>query len=138
MAFSTSFSTNTDRHIGPFQTDVTLKFDCVFTNIGNAYDKNTGIFTVPVNGVYQFNYHIFAGGDHGAGAKFFKNKDQVVAAYNHVAPHDINTSQSVVLQLEIGDQISLLLEKGWWVAAYRGHLTTFSGHLLFQTSQPSI
>ncbi|XP_076142422.1 complement C1q-like protein 4 isoform X1 [Alosa pseudoharengus] len=131
VAFSTSFSVKTDQHIGPFKTDTTLLFDCVFTNVGDAYDKTKGLFTAPCNGVYMFNYHIFAGGDHGAGAKLLKNKDQVVAAYNHVAPHDINTSQSVILQLQEGDTVCLLLEAGWWVAAYTGHLTTFSGHLLF-------
>ncbi|XP_041921427.1 complement C1q-like protein 4 isoform X3 [Alosa sapidissima] len=131
VAFSTSFSVKTDKHIGPMKTDTTLLFDCVFTNVGDAYDKTNGLFTAPRNGVYMFNYHIFAGGDHGAGAKLLKNKDQVVAAYNHVAPHDINTSQSVILQLQEGDTVSLLLEAGWWVAAYTGHLTTFSGHLLF-------
>ncbi|KAG5266314.1 hypothetical protein AALO_G00229590 [Alosa alosa] len=131
VAFSTSFSVKTDKHIGPLKTDTTLLFDCVFTNVGDAYDKTNGLFTAPRNGVYMFNYHIFAGGDHGAGAKLLKNKDQVVAAYNHVAPHDINTSQSVILQLQEGDTVSLLLEAGWWVAAYTGHLTTFSGHLLF-------
>ncbi|KAG5266315.1 hypothetical protein AALO_G00229610 [Alosa alosa] len=135
VAFSTSFSVKTDKHIGPLKTDTTLLFDLVFTNVGNAYDTTTGLFTAPLKGVYQFNYHIFAGGDqgagHGAGAKLFKNKDEVVTAYNHVAPHDINTSQSVILQLQEGDTVCLLLEAGWWVAAYTGHLTTFSGHLLF-------
>ncbi|XP_041921425.1 complement C1q-like protein 4 isoform X1 [Alosa sapidissima] len=135
VAFSTSFSVKTDKHIGPLKTDTTLLFDLVFTNVGNAYNTTTGLFTAPLKGVYQFNYHIFAGGDqgagHGAGAKLFKNKDEVVTAYNHVAPHDVNTSQSVILQLQEGDTVSLLLEAGWWVAAYTGHLTTFSGHLLF-------
>ncbi|XP_062375595.1 complement C1q-like protein 4 [Sardina pilchardus] len=134
VAFSTSFSVKTDKHIGPFKIDRTLIFDCIFTNVGNAYAK--GQFIAPFNGVYQFNYHIFAGGDNGAGAKLIKNEDQIVAAYNHKAPHDINTSQSVILILKKGDIVTLRLEAGWWVAAYTGHLTTFSGHLLFLTSEP--
>ncbi|XP_062376010.1 complement C1q-like protein 4 [Sardina pilchardus] len=135
VAFSTSFSVKTDKHIGPFQKDTTLLFDCVFTNIGDSYDKTKGLFTAPRDGVYQFNYHIFAGGDNGAGAKLIKNQDQIVAAYNHKAPHDINTSQSVILKLQSGDTVCLRLEAGWWVAAYTGHLTTFSGHMLFPTSE---
>ncbi|XP_062375785.1 complement C1q-like protein 4 isoform X2 [Sardina pilchardus] len=131
VAFSASLFTNNDTHIGPFKTDQTLQFNLVFTNVGNAYDNSTGKFTAPLNGVYQFSYHVYAGGDNGAGAKLYHNEDQVVAAYNHVAPHDINTSQSVILTLEKGDTVSLLLEAGWWVASYLGHLTTFSGHLLF-------
>ncbi|XP_041925601.1 complement C1q-like protein 4 isoform X2 [Alosa sapidissima] len=131
VAFSVSFSVSSDIHIGPHDTDITLGFNHVFSNIGNAYSVRSGIFTAPVRGVYQFQYHIFAGGSHGAGAKLMKNGEQVAAAYNHKAPHDINTSQGLSLLLEKGDEVSLLLEAGWWVAAYQGHLTTFSGQLLF-------
>lgn len=131
VAFSVSFSVSSDVHIGPHDKDITLVFDHVFSNIGNTYCVRSGVFTAPVRGVYQFHYHIFAGGSNGAGAKLIKNGEQVAAAYNHKAPHDINASQGLSLLLEKGDKVSLLLEAGWWVASYRGHLTTFSGQLLF-------
>ncbi|KAL2083080.1 hypothetical protein ACEWY4_020853 [Coilia grayii] len=130
VAFSATFSVTEDNHIGPFDKDTTLIFNHTFVNSGNAYDTNTGVFMPPVAGVYQFHYHIFAGGDNGAGARLEKNGESMVAAYNHKAPHDINTSQTVILQLAQGDKICLRLEKGWWVAAYTGHMTTFSGELL--------
>ncbi|XP_062373307.1 cerebellin-1-like [Sardina pilchardus] len=131
VAFSVSFSVSSDVHIGPHDKDTTLVFDHVFSNIGNTYCVRSGIFTAPARGVYQFRYHIFAGGSNGAGAKLIKNGEQVAAAYNHKAPHDINASQGLSLLLEKGDRVSLLLEAGWWVASYRGHMTTFSGQLLF-------
>ena len=95
------------------------------------FSSGPGIFTAPVRGVYQFRYHIFAGGSNGAGANLQRNGQHVVAAYNHKAPHDINTSQGVSLLLEVGDKVGLILRKESWVAAYTGHLTTFSGQLLF-------
>ncbi|XP_062375719.1 complement C1q-like protein 2 [Sardina pilchardus] len=131
VAFSASFAVSENKHIGPFDTAITLIFNHVFINIGSAYDPNTGIFTAPVRGVYQFHYHIFAGGAHGAGANLQKNGQHVVAAYNHKAPHDINTSQGVSLQLEKGDTVCLRLGGGAWVSAYTRHYTTFSGQLLF-------
>ncbi|XP_042565534.1 multimerin-2-like [Clupea harengus] len=131
VAFSASFSVSASKHIGPFNTDTALVFNHVFTNIGSAYNPNTGIFTAPVRGVYQFRYHIFAGGSNGAGANLQRNGQHVVAAYNHKAPHDINTSQGVSLLLEVGDTVGLRLRQGAWVAAYTRHYTTFSGQLLF-------
>ena len=95
------------------------------------FSSGPGVFTAPVRGVYQFSYHIFAGGDNGVGANLRKNGQHVVVAYNNEAPHDINTSQGVSLLLVVGDKVALILEKGWWLAAYTAHPTTFSGQLLF-------
>lgn len=30
------------RYVGPFQTEITLVYEKVFTNIGNGYDPNSG------------------------------------------------------------------------------------------------
>ncbi|XP_053373391.1 EMILIN-1-like [Mercenaria mercenaria] len=36
----------------------TVVFSTVILNEGKAYDNNTGIFTAPIDGVYQFNAHL--------------------------------------------------------------------------------
>ncbi|XP_045161576.2 uncharacterized protein LOC123526475 [Mercenaria mercenaria] len=38
--------------------ETTVKFNHVFYNDGSGYDKTTGIFTVPVSGVYQFIFFV--------------------------------------------------------------------------------
>ena len=50
-------------YIGSSQSNVTgngtayvVIFDTVITNVSSSYNNSTGIFTVPVTGVYQFSY----------------------------------------------------------------------------------
>lgn len=51
-----------ESHPGQHQTIV---FDVDVTNIGHGYSKNSGIFTVPVTGVYVFTWAIASYPPHG-------------------------------------------------------------------------
>ncbi|XP_062619695.1 complement C1q-like protein 3 [Saccostrea cucullata] len=46
----------------------TLVFDSVEINLGNGYNKRTGIFTAPTSGVYSFTWTLIAAGIHVAGS----------------------------------------------------------------------
>lgn len=37
----------------------TIYFDTIVTNIGNHYNKHSGIFTAPQHGVYVFTWNIY-------------------------------------------------------------------------------
>ncbi|XP_050966117.1 cerebellin-2-like isoform X1 [Labeo rohita] len=134
IAFSATLSASWDSvYFGPHEEATTLVYENVFTNIGNAYDKNTGIFTAPVKGVYFFNYVVFNAGEKPTGVKLLKNGNLVLAALDNAPGQDTEdtTSNSVSLILEQGDQIKLQLLESRRIYTDAWRRNTFSGHLLF-------
>uniref|UniRef100_A0A8C6UIF2 Cerebellin 10 n=1 Tax=Neogobius melanostomus TaxID=47308 RepID=A0A8C6UIF2_9GOBI len=74
VAFSASLLASGSGHTGPFNTDTTLVFRGVVSNIGNAYNPHTGIFTAPVRGAYHFEFYLFfQGGSHDSRVGLTKN-----------------------------------------------------------------
>ncbi|XP_030285688.1 complement C1q-like protein 4 [Sparus aurata] len=116
---------------GPFNTDVTLAFNKVFTNIGDAYNSSTGVFTAPVTGVYCFTLFYHAGGEHASVLTLFKNSEMVAITSDHQTGSDgaDNGGNAVVLQMQQGDQVyvSMRANSHVWAADYH---TSFSGFLL--------
>ncbi|KAK3096438.1 hypothetical protein FSP39_000131 [Pinctada imbricata] len=100
------------------------------TNIGNAYSTNTGIFTVPVDGVYAFHWTIMV--NKGRYSEIFiqvngSNKAVMFAHANGYSNY-YSPSQSYVTELKKGDQVSLY-NRGSTGYAYSTY-STFTGYRL--------
>ncbi|XP_038126119.1 uncharacterized protein LOC119773265 [Cyprinodon tularosa] len=133
VAFSASLMASGGGDIGPFNAYTSLIFKNVVSNIGNAYNPNTGFFTAPVRGAYHFNYHIYGHGhsSHGSGAVLVKNGEYIFMAYEHQTTLGANSANSVTLLLEAGDVVYLLQRAHTRIFDDQLHYTTFSGLLLF-------
>uniref|UniRef100_A0A3P9DFC5 C1q domain-containing protein n=1 Tax=Maylandia zebra TaxID=106582 RepID=A0A3P9DFC5_9CICH len=131
VAFSTSLLDRGTLDIGPFNTDTTLIFKQVFTNIGNAYNPHTGIFTAPVRGVYHFECHAYGYADIMTRVELFKNGERIFIILELQPSHIWTSSNGASLLLEAGDHVFLRLSANARVRDSQGHHTTFSGHLLF-------
>ncbi|XP_049436383.1 complement C1q-like protein 2 isoform X3 [Epinephelus fuscoguttatus] len=133
VAFSASLLASGEGTVGPFNTDISLVFRYVLTNIGNAYNPNTGFFTAPVRGAYHFELHIGADGhaSHASGAVLYKNGGRVIIAYEHQPSHFGKSSNGATLLLEVGDVVHLRLWANRRIFDNENHHSTFSGHLLF-------
>ncbi|XP_075882137.1 caprin-2-like [Nelusetta ayraudi] len=133
VAFSASLLASGEGYLGPFNTEIPMVFRHVFTNIGNAYNPNTGFFTAPVRGVYQFDFYVHGHGNpsHPTTAALVKNGNRICISYARQPSHNVNSSNGVRLLLEVGDVVYLKLRQNSRVFDNENHPTTFSGHLLF-------
>ncbi|KAL6489717.1 hypothetical protein MHYP_G00000620 [Metynnis hypsauchen] len=135
VAFSASLSALEFGHmnIGPYPNQVTLVYQNAFTNIGSAYDPNTGIFTAPVRGVYYFSFVVFNPYDLSTGLSLMKNGQHVVSVSDN--PPGVDTedtaSNAASLLLEKGDQVCVQLMQNRKVYSDKFKRNTFSGHLLY-------
>ncbi|XP_030287329.1 complement C1q-like protein 4 [Sparus aurata] len=113
---------------GPFNKDKTLAFNKVFTNIGDAYNSCSGVFTAPVTGVYHFSFFYHAGGEHKARLTLFKNSEMIVKSSDHQTGSDgaDNGGNAAVLQLQQGDKVYVSMPANHHVWAAENH-TSFSG-----------
>ncbi|KAL2086524.1 hypothetical protein ACEWY4_017583 [Coilia grayii] len=132
VAFSVSLETTSSGHTGPFNTGTTLVFKQVFSNVGNGYNANTGFFTAPVRGVYEFSFVL-----HSAGSSVTtlgtlrRNRQTVVSVYSTQGSHHNNASNGASMLLEQGDVVDVFMPENKRVFDNQHHYTTFRGHLLF-------
>uniref|UniRef100_A0A3Q3MYA8 C1q domain-containing protein n=1 Tax=Labrus bergylta TaxID=56723 RepID=A0A3Q3MYA8_9LABR len=133
VAFSASLLASGSGYVGPFNTDTPLRFTHVVTNIGSAYNPNTGFFIAPLRGAYHFEFYIGAHGDasHATCAVLVKNGEQVFMAWEQQPSYYGSSSNGVTLLLAVGEVVFLRLCVNTRIYDNENHLSTFSGHLLF-------
>ncbi|CAL8252251.1 unnamed protein product [Arctogadus glacialis] len=133
VAFSASLLATGSGSQGPYKATITLIFKHVFTNIGKAYNSNTGVFTAPVKGAYHFEIHAFGlGGSHATGAILVLNSQQIFTAYEFSHGHGTaGSSNGVSLALQKGDVVFVRLPQHNHIYDNNNCHSTFSGHLLF-------
>ncbi|XP_062376319.1 uncharacterized protein LOC134064418 [Sardina pilchardus] len=133
VSFSASLVASGIVNTGPFSVATPLVYRHIFTNVGNAYNPNTGVFTAPVRGVYNFVLFVYGEGHASTPTRvsLHKNGDQVVLAESRHTSGNGEASNGASLLLEVGDVVYVKLWHNSWVRDSYNHHTTFSGHLLF-------
>ncbi|KAM9501558.1 cerebellin-1-like [Clarias gariepinus] len=132
VAFSASLLASGEGHTGPYNSVPSpLIYKKVFTNAGNGYDSNTGIFTAPVKGVYYFRFYAHCHGGIKMAVSLFKNGERQCSVFSWKPITNGNASNGVILTLEKGDQMFTKLWENTWVYDDPESYTSFGGFLLF-------
>ncbi len=142
MAFSVGL-TDKRRCIGPLRTATNVVYQSIFINIGEAYNSSTGVFTVPRSGVYNLAFTVFSdAGSPGASLAVcasIRRNGVALAALREIYEQDQEDQATAVLlvQLSVGDRITISLQAGCWICDDQNHYNTFSGFLLYATEWTS-
>ncbi|MEQ2180547.1 hypothetical protein GOODEAATRI_002267 [Goodea atripinnis] len=134
-----SVALNNERSLtcfGPFSDDRGVPFKHVFLNLGNSYNVQTGIFTVPYSGVYNLAATVYSRSlvDLPQATCALLQLNGVAVAplveKNGLDSEDSNTVV-VVKHLKAGDQVSVNLQKGCNICDDTTHYNTFTGFMLY-------
>lgn len=82
-----------------------LKFDKVWTNNGNHYDPNTGIFQAPREGLYHISTTVVSVKGKTVYAHIWQNETKTVGMYPDIGYNE--ATANVVLHLKEGDKITV-------------------------------
>ncbi|KAK5861638.1 hypothetical protein PBY51_017097 [Eleginops maclovinus] len=111
----------------------TLVYKDVLTNIGQAYNSETGEFTAPIRGVYYIRFTANGPSDFPMSAVLYKNNNQIqLIAHEQPSGEGSDTaSNGAALMLEEGDKLKMVLWINTQIWDNSNHHSTFSGFLLF-------
>ena len=98
IAFYATLSAHTT--LGQKQT---IEFDQILTNIGNGYNGVSGVFTVPITGVYQFSTTMlqFTSTQNEIHTQLMKNNN--VVGQNFGNSNRASATQTVIVSAQKGD-----------------------------------
>merc|ERR1712183_80045 len=111
-----------------------LTFQGTYCNTGGGLDTDTGIFTVPMGGVYMFQFHIATHDNKKALLSIRKNGEEIASIFdqNHKDNHKNSMAgQNIIMDVKRGDEIVVYAYTGTWLADFpMNHYPHWVGLLL--------
>ncbi|XP_070575276.1 complement C1q and tumor necrosis factor-related protein 9-like [Ptychodera flava] len=131
-----AFSVSRTAALGPLSQHTPVTYQKIYTNMGNNFDITTGKFTCSVSGVYFFMISAIRKNDHTMFLCLMKNDEKLPCIYAaHSASRNYGSaSNSVIIDLQHGDEVWVRLGSGYAFHSDVDEFTTFTGYLLYQNA----
>ncbi|XP_066292999.1 complement C1q tumor necrosis factor-related protein 3-like [Branchiostoma lanceolatum] len=130
VAFSVGRTTGLDKP----SSSTTMTYNVVLSNVGGAYNQETGKFVATVGGVYFFTFTGMT--PDVANARYYirlmKNGAKMVGLHEHNRGYSQyqSSSNSAILQLQPGDEVWVELHSGHSLCSDSDRYLMFSGFLI--------
>ncbi|XP_068192170.1 complement C1q tumor necrosis factor-related protein 6 [Antennarius striatus] len=134
-----AFSVGRRKSLHSLESHQGLVFDTVFVNLDGHFDMFTGKFICRIPGIYFFNVNIHTWNFKETYLHIMRNDSEQAIVYAQPSDRSIMQSQSVMLELELSDQVWIRLYK--WErenAIYSDDVDvyiTFSGYLIKSSAE---
>ncbi|XP_063054692.1 complement C1q tumor necrosis factor-related protein 3-like [Engraulis encrasicolus] len=115
-----------------YANDGNLIYKKVYTNVGEGYNSDTGVFTAPVSGVYFFRFYAHCHTGNKMAVSLYKGTKVQCSVFSERPITNGNAANAVVLTLEKGEEVYTRLWPGTWVYDDESSYTSFTGFLLFE------
>jgi len=103
-----AFTAYLDHDVASIQQTETVKFNMVHLNDGNGYNTYSGVFTVPVSGVYLFTYHWNSHFRLTLFELVVNDVQHAAAVASPVSNHEVMGSQTVIIRLTVGQAVRII------------------------------
>ncbi|XP_041374212.1 complement C1q-like protein 4 [Gigantopelta aegis] len=111
----------------------TVVYDEIITNIGAAYDLDSGFFKCPMSGIYVFQFHALSRSDRTVYLQLHHNYNYVVSIWSHTNGEFAAGGNSAILHLTKGDTVSIKSVSGYSNSLFGKPdevYCTFSGYMI--------
>ncbi|BFZ00758.1 hypothetical protein BsWGS_03797 [Bradybaena similaris] len=111
------------------QNNERLVLNKVLFNQGGGYNSNTGIFTAPVGGIYQFQIHGLTEKNSSFWIKLYHNDEYVISAFARQSGDYDSAGNSVFVGVRRYDTLNLrTVGRAGFYGESNDIYTTWSGH----------
>ena len=111
-----------------------ITFDAEDLDVGNDFNPNTGVFTCRIQGLYYFSFTFRFDDDKDFNLYLDQNSIHKAKIYTPVFDgHHAVQSQSVILSLQVGDEVKLTAKAPSYILNSEDLTNIFNGYLIYTT-----